>query len=141
MANQTLSDLSWITNVNANVAHSGWDDSHKHKVAPNLSKVKHIISITSCKGGVGKSTVAVNVACALASRGLQVGLLDADIYGPSLPLQLQASSDVVQKSPNNPNYILPLQSRDLPTLKMLSFGHVNPKSGAPGSVPQSTNFF
>jgi ATP-binding protein involved in chromosome partitioning len=48
----------------------------------------HVIAIGSGKGGVGKSTVAVNVAVALAQQGLKVGLLDADIYGPSIPLML-----------------------------------------------------
>src|SRR5579883_1529109 len=51
-----------------------------------LPGVKNVIAIASGKGGVGKSTVAANVACALAQMGARVGLLDADIYGPSIPL-------------------------------------------------------
>ncbi len=47
--------------------------------------VKHIVAISSAKGGVGKSTIAANVACALAQKGLNIGLLDVDIYGPSQP--------------------------------------------------------
>jgi ATP-binding protein involved in chromosome partitioning len=84
-------------------------------------------------GGVGKSTVAVNLALTLSQRGLRVGLLDADIYGPSLPQLLKADSLIVQRSTTNPKHILPLQSAE-GGLKMLSFGHVNPKSGALGSV-------
>jgi ATP-binding protein involved in chromosome partitioning len=53
-----------------------------------LPGVRHVIGIGAGKGGVGKSTVAVNLACALASNGARVGLLDADIYGPSLPLMM-----------------------------------------------------
>ena len=55
------------------------------KLLPN---VKYTIAVASGKGGVGKSTVAVNLALALSKLGFKVGLLDADIYGPSIPMMM-----------------------------------------------------
>lgn len=56
--------------------------------AQNLSRVKHVIAVSSGKGGVGKSTVSVNLAVGLAKTGAKVGLMDADVYGPSVPKML-----------------------------------------------------
>ena len=57
---------------------------------PQIVGVKHIVAVGSGKGGVGKSTVAVNLACALTQLGQQIGVMDADIYGPSVPKMMGA---------------------------------------------------
>ena len=59
----------------------------------NIKGIKHIIAISSGKGGVGKSTIAVNIACSLAKLGLNTGLLDADIYGPNTPSMLGVTEE------------------------------------------------
>ena len=61
---------------------------------PGLNDVANVILVASGKGGVGKSTVATNLACALQRTGARVGLLDADIYGPSIPTMFDAHDDV-----------------------------------------------
>lgn len=70
--------------------------SHPHTPPKDMGDltphVRHIIAIASGKGGVGKSTVATNLAIALANQGLNIGLLDADIYGPSIPLMMGLSN-------------------------------------------------
>ncbi|MBU0663590.1 MAG: Mrp/NBP35 family ATP-binding protein [Proteobacteria bacterium] len=74
-----------------------------------IEKVKHFLAVASGKGGVGKTTIAVNVALALAKQGYKVGLLDADVYGPSVPVMLGISEALAQED----NMIVPKEKYGL----------------------------
>lgn len=85
-----------------------------------LKEVKNIIAVSSGKGGVGKSSVAVNLAVALANEGKRVGLLDADIYGPSVPKMLGLEEARPEgENIDGKDYILPI---DWNGIKVLSIG-------------------
>jgi ATP-binding protein involved in chromosome partitioning len=91
---------------------------HAHAVQPTLSplpRIRNIIAIGSGKGGVGKSTTAVNLALALAGEGARVGLLDADIYGPSIPTMLGLSG-----RPDSPDgkAILPMRAHGIEAMSI-----------------------
>ena len=81
-----------------------------------MTTVKNIIGVASGKGGVGKSTVSLNLALALSEAGAKVGLLDADIYGPSIPLMLGMKDGSMEVEDNK------LQPADSHGLKVVSFG-------------------
>jgi len=81
-----------------------------------MSTVKNIIAVASGKGGVGKSTVSLNIALALSKAGAKVGLLDADIYGPSIPLMLGMTKTPMQVEDNK------LQPPESNGIKVVSFG-------------------
>lgn len=89
-----------------------------HAVQPNVSplpRVRNIVAIGSGKGGVGKSTTAANLALALADTGLRVGVLDADIYGPSIPTMLGLSG-----RPDSPDgkSIVPMRAHGVQTMSI-----------------------
>ncbi|WGL18091.1 iron-sulfur cluster carrier protein ApbC [Microbulbifer bruguierae] len=85
-------------------------------VPESLDRVKNIIAVASGKGGVGKSTTAVNLALALAAEGATVGLLDADIYGPSLPTML--GTEGVRPEIKGGKFFLPVHAQGLKTMSL-----------------------
>jgi ATP-binding protein involved in chromosome partitioning len=96
------------------------DTAAKPNIIPD---VKHVIAISSGKGGVGKSTVAVNLAVALSLNGAKVGLLDADIYGPNIPMMMG-----VEKTPEQQDgKITPAESHGV---KLISMGFFVPEDQA-----------
>lgn len=92
---------------------SGADDSG----SKGIPGVKRIIAVGSGKGGVGKSTVSSNLAIALSAQGLKVGLLDCDLYGPSVPLMLGVTNHKPQA--NDQDQIIPIEAHGL---KLMSMG-------------------
>jgi len=84
-----------------------------------LPGVKNTIAVASGKGGVGKSTVAVNLALSLALDGAKVGLLDADVYGPSIPMMLGIQEQPEVKVINGKQRIIPLENYGI---KLMSIG-------------------
>ena len=84
--------------------------------AQDIPGVKHVIAVASGKGGVGKSTVAVNLALALQKIGKKVGLLDADVYGPSTPKMM--GTEEVRPHATERETILPIESHGLQTMSI-----------------------
>ena len=94
---------------------------NKLKIPETLKKIKYIIGVFSAKGGVGKSAISLQLALSLIDKGFKVGLLDADIYGPSQSLMLQAKP-VKLKTLKNNQMINPLEVQNL---KFISMGLIS----------------
>src|ERR1700740_3143955 len=82
--------------------------------------VKNLVAVASGKGGVGKTTVAVNLALALVKLGNKGGLLDADVYGPNVPIMLGTNAEPMATMQQR---IIPVEAQGL---KMISMGLLNP---------------
>jgi len=125
-ARQALAPLEWVETVDITAeearetspaaAPPAHQPAQQVKPANALPNVRHVIAIGSGKGGVGKSTVSVNLALALADAGYKVGLLDADVYGPSIPLMLAVSGNPLITQDER---IIPLEKHGI---KLMSMG-------------------
>ena len=82
-----------------------------------MKDVKHIIAVASGKGGVGKSTTSVNLALALAKQGAKVGMVDADVYGPSLPMMLGVS-DGTRPEVFEQKFFVPVEAQGIKSMSM-----------------------
>ena len=118
-----------VEEVSVNVTSSVRKGQHKDPGVPGpkienlLPTVKNVIAIASGKGGVGKSTVSVNLAVAMAKEGAKVGLLDLDIYGPSVPIMM----GINEQPENRDGKMVPLERHGV---RMMSLGFLVPE-GAP----------
>jgi len=99
---------------------------------PSLRHVGALVGISSCKGGVGKSTVAVNLAYALATQGGRVGLLDADVHGPSLPSLVRLPPGSLPLRQDAQTRLLAPAEAD--GVRLMSYGFVG-KGASSGAVP------
>ena len=104
----------------------------------SLEKVKNIIAVSSGKGGVGKSTVAANLAVALAAEGYKVGLVDADIFGPSIPKMFGCEeAQPYMEQIDGKDFIVPVEKYGV---KLLSIGFfVDPASATVWRGPMASN--
>ena len=118
-AQDLVGEIPGVTGVEVHMTANVRPAFMRPKPSEILPGVKQTIAVASGKGGVGKSTVAVNLAAALRKSGASVGLLDADIYGPSVPAM--TGSKQVPEQVNGR-----LQPIEAHGLKLMSFGHIYP---------------
>jgi Mrp family chromosome partitioning ATPase/DUF971 family protein len=124
LCEEAVMKLDFVKSVDVEMSARPRPVSKKEAVS-GLSNVGRIIAVSSCKGGVGKSTTAVNLAFALSKSGAKVGLLDADIYGPSLPTLVHIEDTALYR---NGDLIAPIEFEGV---KLMSFGYaVDPSKAA-----------
>lgn len=123
IGNACVNAVKLLVNKNANVKVNFTSNTTTKRTDPGsvLPKVKNIIAVVSGKGGVGKSTVAANLALALSQSGAKVGLMDADIYGPSVPIMfgVRGERPMMMDVGTDKGMIVPLEKYGI---KLMSIG-------------------
>lgn len=117
-AQKVVEALPGVTQVNVEMTAQVRGDMSPEELIPG---VRHVIAVASGKGGVGKSTVSVNLAVALAQTGAKVGLLDADIYGPSIPMMMGQTKRPLMMETETGAKIVPLSAHGV---LLMSIGSV-----------------
>lgn len=117
-ANELVAAIPWVEKVNVKMSSQPAKTVFAGELPKGLQAISNIIAVSSCKGGVGKSTVAVNLAYTLADMGARVGIFDADVYGPSLPTMVSPENRLLEMNPES-RTILPTEYLGV---KLVSFG-------------------
>ena len=127
-------ELNWVKSLEIKLR---FTDQTQKKRSGNLKHVKHIIAVSSCKGGVGKSTITMNLATAFHLNGASVGLFDADIHGPSLPTLITPTSIAASDSEDD---IPPFINNGI---KLMSYGYIQDSDNQPAILrgPIASNLF
>ncbi|KAL9261686.1 Fe-S cluster assembly factor HCF101, chloroplastic-like protein [Drosera capensis] len=110
--------LPWVKNVQVTMSAQPARPVYADELPMGLQRISNVIAVSSCKGGVGKSTVAVNLAYTLAGMGARVGIFDADVYGPSLPTMVSPENRLLEMKPEK-RTIIPTEYLGV---KLVSFG-------------------
>ncbi|MEA1995704.1 MAG: Mrp/NBP35 family ATP-binding protein [Campylobacterota bacterium] len=113
---QALEKIEGVKKINVKIA--------KKNIVP---RIKHIVGTTSGKGGVGKTTVSVNIALALSKLGQKVGILDTDIYGPNVPKMMGIEEEAIRLNQEDKDKMLPVEKEGI---KVFSIGNLIPKGTA-----------
>ena len=132
-----LEAIEWVNKVKVEMAprEKNAEQDASARVA-GLAGVNEIIAVSSCKGGVGKSTVAVNLAFSLWKQGAKVGIFDADMYGPSLPTMVNAEVPHLYQDEHNPKMIAPVMFSGV---KCMSYGFATTGKSAIMRGPMVSN--